>query len=87
MQVQSVLMASPEISLHDTKPLRIKLCVHGSIIAHTVSESSSAGFDRIRDWSQPFITEAENRDSHNYLPKGKLASQKACVILEENGLV
>lgn len=86
MQVQSLSMENPEIPPNASKPLRIKLCVHGSIIAHAVNETSSVGFDRIRDWSQPFITEVENRDSDNNLQKGKLASQKAGVILEENGL-
>lgn len=86
MQVQPIPIENLKIPPNASKPLRIKLCVHGSIIAHTVSETSSAGFDRIRDWSQPFIEEAENKGSDDIPWKGKLAGQKASVILEENVL-
>ncbi|PCG93886.1 Hypothetical protein PENO1_081320 [Penicillium occitanis (nom. inval.)] len=86
MQIQPIPMENLKIPPNASKPLHIKLCVHGCIIEHTVSETSSVGFDRIRDWSQPFIEEAENKDIENILRKGKLASQKASVILEENVL-
>lgn len=82
MQVHPIPIEDMDTPPDDSKPLRIKVCVHGSIIAHTVKETSSLGLDRLSDWSQPFIEAAENKDSGDIPWKGKLVSQRASVILE-----
>lgn len=58
----------------------IKLCVHGLIVAHTFTESSS-GLQRIKDIGQPFQTlEAKEKGP---IETGKIIGDKAIVILQD----
>jgi hypothetical protein len=82
MQVHPIPIEDMDTPPDESEPLRIKVCVHGSIVAHTVYETSSIGLERLSDWSQPFIEAAEGKGSEGLSWKGKLVSQRASVILE-----
>lgn len=82
MQVHPIPIEDMDTPPGDSQLLRIKVCVHGSIIAHKVDETLSLGLERLSNWSQPFIEVAENKDSDGVPSKGKLVSQRASVILE-----
>jgi len=82
MQVHPITIEDMDTRPDDRKPHRIKVCVHGSIIAHIVDETSSLGLNRLSDWSQSFIEAAEEKSSGGIPRKGMLVSQRASVILE-----
>ncbi|EED23535.1 conserved hypothetical protein [Talaromyces stipitatus ATCC 10500] len=82
MQVQPIPIESMNVPPDDSKLLRIKVCVHGAIIAHPTQEISSVGLDRLKDWSQSFIEDMGDKDSDVTMWKGKLTSEKASVILD-----
>lgn len=82
MQAHPIPLEDMDTRPDGRNPLRIKVCVHGSIIVHQVDETSSMGLGRLSDWSQSFIEVAEEKSSDGSPRKGMLVSQRASVILE-----
>ncbi|KAJ5741978.1 hypothetical protein N7533_011387 [Penicillium manginii] len=55
---------------------RIKICVHGLMLAHQVEETAR-GIEFLKVMGQPFL-----ESDQEVMLKGRIVSEKACVILE-----
>ncbi|KAF7590294.1 hypothetical protein BBP40_003031 [Aspergillus hancockii] len=64
----------------DGKLRTVKLCVHGAMIVHTISEELSGPW-KIKALSQPFLSYNDSRPGGDF--GGELISDKAIVILED----
>ncbi|PGH26777.1 hypothetical protein AJ80_01542 [Polytolypa hystricis UAMH7299] len=70
----------------DAAPPRIKLCVHGSIVAHSVVEQSS-GVEQFKDLSEAFISTCNGQRTARGVTSSDLLGEKAFVILEDETLM
>ncbi|KAL4815501.1 hypothetical protein BDW67DRAFT_164119 [Aspergillus spinulosporus] len=62
------------------KKLLIKLCVHGTVVAHRVQETETDGLQKLKLLSQPFLQPSKSR-ARSGVTVGEVASDKAIVIL------
>ncbi|KAL4999864.1 hypothetical protein BDV10DRAFT_163954 [Aspergillus recurvatus] len=62
------------------KKLLIKLCVHGTVVAHRVQETETEGLHKLKLLSQPFLLPS-NPQGRRGRTVGELVSDKAIVML------
>lgn len=79
MEVQDALQEQIQDQERDKK-LLIRLCVHGTVVAHKIQETETEGLHKLKLLSQPFLQPSESR-AHSGRTVGEVVSDKAIVML------